>query len=59
MKKTYLQPTMSGFIIETHTHLLYNSFTDNKIEVDTSNMDTGDGSDGVKADRGWGDIWSE
>lgn len=59
MKKTYLQPTTSGFIIETHTHLLSNSLNNNKIEIDTSNMEEGNGSDGVKADRSWGDIWSE
>lgn len=59
MKKTYLQPATNGLTIETQTQLLANSFVDNKINVDTSDMDMGDGSDGVKADRGWDGIWSD
>ena len=57
MKKTYLSPTTNGLTIEAQCELLANSFDDNKINVDTSKMEGGDGSDGVKADRSWADIW--
>ena len=59
MKKIYLQPATNGWNIGTQTQLLANSFVDNKINVDTTDMDMGDGSDGVKADRGWDGIWSD
>ncbi|MBP5772258.1 MAG: hypothetical protein J6W75_13095 [Bacteroidaceae bacterium] len=59
MKKMYIQPSMSGFTIGTCAPLLSNSLVDNKINIDTSSMEEGDGSDGVKSDQDWDDIWSD
>ncbi len=56
MKKIYQRPRTEVGVDVIIDQLLANSFEGDRIDVDTSQMEEGDGSDGARYNDQWKDI---